>query len=68
MLKHKAELQITAPVNGVIEALELQKGDLVAANAPVLSVMDDENLWVRVYVPEDRLDSMDACTAWMKVA
>jgi HlyD family secretion protein len=52
----RAELVVAAPVDGVIEALELQKGDLVSAGAPVLSLMDTSNLWVRAYLPEDRLD------------
>jgi multidrug resistance efflux pump len=49
------ELTIFSPVAGVVEAVELQPGDLVAAGAPVLSVMDLNHLWVRAYVPEDRL-------------
>jgi multidrug resistance efflux pump len=47
----RGELEIKAPIPGVIEALELQTGDLVAADAPVLSLMDTRNLWVRAYVP-----------------
>ncbi|HVT89826.1 MAG TPA: efflux RND transporter periplasmic adaptor subunit [Tepidisphaeraceae bacterium] len=50
------ELKIVAPVNGRVEAVDLQPGDLVAANAPVLSLMDTSNLWVRVYLPENHLD------------
>lgn len=49
------ELVIKTPVDGTIEALELQPGDLVSPSAPVLSIMDTSNLWVRAYVPEDRL-------------
>lgn len=49
------ELQVTAPVDGVIEALDLRQGDLVPAGAPVLSVMDDSHLWVRTYVPQNRV-------------
>lgn len=51
-----AELVIKAPVDGVVEAVELQPGDLVVAGAPVLSLMDIQNLWVRAYVPANRLD------------
>jgi len=50
-----AELQIRAPSKGVIESLRLRKGDLVGPNAPVLSVLDETRLWVRCYVPENRL-------------
>ena len=50
------ELEIKAPVNATVDAVELQKGDLVAAGAPVLSLIDTSHLWVRAYVPENRLD------------
>jgi multidrug resistance efflux pump len=49
------ELKITAPVDGEVQALELHPGDLVVANAPVLSMLDRRQLWVRAYVPEDAL-------------
>ncbi|QDU76382.1 Multidrug export protein EmrA [Bremerella volcania] len=52
--EQKRELQITSSVNGFVEALDLQPGDLVGASAPVLSVLDQENLWVRCYVPQNR--------------
>jgi len=50
------ELQISAPVPGSVEALELQPGELVAANAPAISMLDLSHLWVRAYVPENQLD------------
>jgi multidrug resistance efflux pump len=49
------ELTIRAPVAATVEAVELQPGDLVGANAPVLSLLDARTLWVRAYVPENRL-------------
>lgn len=49
------ELVIKAPVDGTVEAVELQPGDLVAANSPAISLMDTTHLWVRAYVPENRL-------------
>ncbi len=49
------ELKITAPVKGYIEAVELQPGDLVGGNAPAISLIDLEHLWVRAYVPENQL-------------
>jgi HlyD family secretion protein len=50
------ELTIRSPVDGVVEALDLQPGDLAGAAAPVLSIMDVSRMWVRAYVPENRLD------------
>ena len=49
------ELSVKAPVDGAVEAIDLRPGDLVGANAPVISVMDLSQLWVRAYVPENRL-------------
>jgi multidrug resistance efflux pump len=50
------ELRVTAPVNGVVEAVDLEPGDLVTANAPMVSLMDTSDLWVRAYLPEDELN------------
>ncbi len=47
------ELAVRAPIDGVVEAVDLRPGDLVAANAPAISLMDTQNLWVRAYVPEN---------------
>lgn len=50
------ELTIRAPVAATVDAVDLREGDLVGPNAPVLSLIDGSRLWVRAYVPEDRLD------------
>ncbi len=50
------ELTIKAPMDGVIEAAQIHPGDVVSPNAPVLSMLDPVNLWVRAYVPENHLD------------
>ncbi|MEZ5967040.1 MAG: efflux RND transporter periplasmic adaptor subunit [Planctomycetota bacterium] len=46
------ETRIEAPCAAVVEALDLRAGDLVAPNAPVLSLREPAPLWVRAYVPE----------------
>ncbi len=50
------ELEIRSSVDGLVESLELQPGDLVTPNAPVLSMMDTRRLWVRAYIPQRHLD------------
>lgn len=50
------ELKVVSPVPGTVQAVDLQPGDLVNANAPVLSLLDMSHLWVRAYVPENRLN------------
>lgn len=55
MEKELDELSIRAPISGVVSALQLVKGDLVAPTAPVLTIIDDSKFWVRCYVPENAL-------------
>ena len=50
------EVEIKSGINGVVEALQLRPGDLVAPGGPVLSILDTERMWVRAYLPENRLD------------
>lgn len=45
------ELKIISPIKGVVEASDLREGDIIAANAPVISLLDTGKLWVRAYVP-----------------
>ncbi|MGE0482220.1 MAG: HlyD family secretion protein [Phycisphaerae bacterium] len=49
-----AELTIRAPAASVVDALDLQPGDLVAPNAPVAALVDPQSLYVRAYLPENR--------------
>ena len=53
--KQIEELTIRSSVEGVVEAMELQPGDLVAPSAPVLSVLDTRRMWVRAYVPQGEM-------------
>lgn len=53
--RQKQELAIVAPAGGVVEALDLRPGDLVNPNQAALSLLEDGQLWVRVYVPEPDL-------------
>lgn len=49
------ELTVRAPAKAVVEACELEPGDLVAAGAPMLTLRDTSELRVRAYVPQSRL-------------
>ncbi len=49
------ELNVKAPTTCVVEAVDLRPGDLIAANAPALALLDTSRLWVRTYIPEARL-------------
>ncbi|MCL2647244.1 MAG: efflux RND transporter periplasmic adaptor subunit [Phycisphaerales bacterium] len=54
--KQREELKIFAPVDGTVDAVDIRPGDLLAANAPALSILEAGELWVRAYVPENRLN------------
>ena len=53
--EQKKELTIASPLDGTVEALDLRPGDLAPTGAPVLSVLDGDRLWVRAYVPQNRI-------------
>ena len=49
------ETVVKAPAAGVIQSFDLRPGDLVAPSAPVATLLEPDQLWVRVFVPETRL-------------
>lgn len=49
------ETVIRAPVDAIVDVLDLQPGDLVGAGRPVATLLRPESLWVRAYVPEAKL-------------
>jgi len=51
------ELTVVSPCACVVEAVDLHAGDFVARDAPSISLLDPSHLWIRAYVPENRLDA-----------
>ena len=49
------EMQVLAPTNCVLEVLHIRKGDVLAANQPIATLIVPQRTWVRVYVPEPML-------------
>jgi HlyD family secretion protein len=49
------ETVIKAPVDALVESLDLERGDLVAAGRPVVTLLRTGSFWVRAYLPEARL-------------
>jgi HlyD family secretion protein len=45
---------IEAPFDGVVTVRHREPGEVVAAGAPVLTLMNPDDRWVRIYVREDR--------------
>ena len=49
------ERQITAPSAAVVEVLDVRPGDLIAPNTPIATLLEQDQLYVRVFVPETRI-------------
>jgi multidrug resistance efflux pump len=49
------ELTIRAPVAARIESLDLRPGDILAPNSTAATLLEDEQLYVRIYVPETQI-------------
>ncbi len=47
-----------APINGTVQQIYFRKGETVAAQRPVLSIMPPGNMKVRFYVPEQELPNL----------
>jgi multidrug resistance efflux pump len=49
------ELAVKAPRPSRIESLDLRPGDILAPNATAATLLEDDQLYVRIYVPETRI-------------
>jgi HlyD family secretion protein len=52
---NRKEAVVCAPGPAVVDVLAVRTGDLVSPNTPVLRVLRDDDLWVKVFVPETQL-------------
>jgi multidrug resistance efflux pump len=50
-----AETEVRSPARGMVQTMDLRPGDLVLPNQAVVSILEPDQLWVRVFVPETRL-------------
>ncbi len=55
-----AETTLRAPADGTVDALHAREGDVLAAGAPVATVVFHRPPWVRIYVPEPWLPHLRA--------
>jgi multidrug resistance efflux pump len=49
------ELEIKAPADGRIEALDLRPGDIIGPSATAVTLVEDNQLYVRIYIPETEI-------------
>ena len=50
-----ADLNVYAPLDGVILTKNYEQGEYVAAGAPIATIADLSNCWVKVYIPSTEL-------------
>jgi HlyD family secretion protein len=53
--RQRQELVVTAPADGIVESMDLRPGDLVAANQAVATLLEPDQIWVRVFAPETQM-------------
>ena len=46
------ERQVVAPSAAIVEVLDVRPGDLIAPNTPVATLLEKDQTYVRIYVPE----------------
>ncbi len=49
------ERQVTAPSAATVEVLDVRPGDLIAPNTPVATLLERNQIYVRIYVPETQI-------------
>ncbi|KAF0250584.1 MAG: hypothetical protein FD167_11 [bacterium] len=47
-----AENEVKAPAQSRVNVIDIRPGDILAANKPVAKLLEQDQIWVRVYVPQ----------------
>lgn len=53
-----ANMTLRAPFNGVVTVRHREPGEIVPAGSPVLTIMNPDDRWVRIYIPETRIGAV----------
>lgn len=53
-----ANMGVRSTFDGVVTVRHREPGEIVAAGSPVLTVMNRDDRWVRIYVPETRMGAV----------
>jgi multidrug resistance efflux pump len=49
------ERQVVAPSAATVEVLDVRPGDLIAPNTPVATLLERDQIYVRIYIPETQI-------------
>jgi HlyD family secretion protein len=53
-----ANMVIRASFDGLVTVRHREPGEIVQAGSPILTVMNPNDRWVRIYIPEDRIGAV----------
>ena len=51
--------KVLSPVSGIASSVNVEKGEMVSPGASLVTILDLNDLWVEVYVPEKYLDRVN---------
>ncbi|MGB8475539.1 MAG: efflux RND transporter periplasmic adaptor subunit [Candidatus Acidiferrum sp.] len=49
------ERQVVAPAEATVEVLDVRPGDLIAPNTPIATLLEKDQIYVRIYIPETEI-------------
>ncbi|HZV59885.1 MAG TPA: efflux RND transporter periplasmic adaptor subunit, partial [Candidatus Eremiobacteraceae bacterium] len=49
------ERQVVSPTTATVEVLDVRPGDLIAPNTPVATLLESDQIYVRIYIPETQI-------------
>jgi HlyD family secretion protein len=49
------ERQVVAPSAATVEVLDVRPGDLIAPNTPIATLLERDQIYVRIYIPETQI-------------
>src|SRR5712664_2262758 len=47
--------EVVAPADAIVEVLDVRPGDLVAPNTPVATLLEQDQIYIRIYIPETEI-------------
>ncbi len=52
---HYRERQVVSPAASTVEVMDIRPGDLIAPNVPIVTLLERDQLYIRIYVPETEI-------------
>jgi len=49
------ERQVVSPTAATVEVLDVRPGDLIAPNTPIATLLESDQIYVRIYIPETEI-------------